>query len=80
LLDDLDTTIISPDLEKLKTLTSKVDVSIREAHLLDDLVQSKNVLAQSPPNSGPSRPADQPNDWSILRNREEWRLSLMRLA
>ena len=71
LLDDLDTAITSPDLEKLKALTSRVDVSIREAHLQDDFVQSRNVLAQSPPNSGSARPADQPSDASILRKTEK---------
>ena len=49
-LDDLETSFATPDLEKLKVLTSKIDVSLREARLQDDFVKSKNLLAQVRPN------------------------------
>lgn len=64
LLDDLDTNVAAPDLGKLTALTSKVDVAIREAHLQDDFVTSKNVL-------GRSGPADKPIDSSMLRKTEK---------
>ncbi|MES2030595.1 MAG: hypothetical protein V4477_15560 [Pseudomonadota bacterium] len=79
LLDAFDQNLKSPDLEKLKALTSKVDVSIREASLQDDFVKSKNVLvdqAAQPteqqdqlksPDQGLSKSAKNTIDENVLR-------------
>jgi hypothetical protein len=63
-LESLDTALAAPDLERLRTLTSKVDVSIREVHLQDEFIKSKNILSQLDSNaSGPdrSRPMNESN-------------------
>lgn len=44
LLNELESNLIAPDLEKMMSLTGKVDVSIRQAGLQDDFVKATNKL------------------------------------
>jgi hypothetical protein len=79
LLDEFDQDLKSPNLEKLTALTSKVDISIREASLQDDFVKSKNVLVdqvQLPkdqqdqsksPDQGQTKSTENPIDQNVLR-------------
>ncbi len=79
LLDEFDQNLKLPDLEKLTALTSKVDISIREASLQDDFVKSKNVLVdqvQLPkdqqdqpksPDQDQTKSAENPIDQNVLR-------------
>jgi hypothetical protein len=79
LLDTFEQNLKAPDLEKLRALTSKVDIAIREASLQEDFVQSKNILVDQtpspidqpnqikPPDQGLARPANKTIDESVLR-------------
>jgi hypothetical protein len=53
LLAEIDVTLATPDVEKLRALTSKVDVSIRQAGLQDDFYKSTIVLNNQTPQSPP---------------------------
>ena len=44
LLKDFSSNLAAPELEKLKSLTSKIDVSIRQAGLQTEFVRSRDVL------------------------------------
>jgi len=49
IIKKLETAIAAPDLEPMRTLTSEVEVAIREAGLSDEYLRSKNVVGDNAP-------------------------------
>jgi len=65
-LKETESNLAAPDLDKLRALTSKVDVLIRQAGLRDEFVKSTNVLDDKS-----ARNSDKPVDSNPIRKTEK---------
>jgi hypothetical protein len=57
-LKEIEPSLAAPQLDKLRTLTSKIDILIRQAGLQDAFVKSTNILAEPMPQTPEAKPLE----------------------